>query len=128
MGKLIRKILGNFTSAIGDILFSNWNGQTIIKAKSEGSKSAPTPAQLFVREKFKAMNGLANAFTQVIPFGLDGKAEGITSQYVGSVTVQEGDCGFDSSLSFTIRRVYTKVTPARACTELVECVGKGSPC
>lgn len=113
MGKLIRKILGNFTSAIGDILFSNWNGQTVIKAKSEGSKSAPTPAQLFVREKFKAMNGLANAFTQVIPFGLDGKAEGITSQYVGSVTVQERDCGFDSSLSFTIRRVYTKVTPTR---------------
>jgi len=82
MGKLTRKILGNVAGAVGDITFSDWNGQTIIKAKSEGSKSAPTPAQLFVREKFKAMTGLANAFTQVIPLGLDGKAEGITSHNV----------------------------------------------
>mgnify|MGYP003598064796 CR=1 FL=1 len=82
MGKLTRKILGNVAGAVGDITFSDWNGQTVIKAKSEGSKSAPTPAQLFVREKFKAMTGLANAFTQVIPLGLDGKAEGITKYNV----------------------------------------------
>ncbi len=78
MGKLTRKILGNVAGAVGDITFSDWNGQTVIKAKSEGSKSAPTPAQLLVREKFKVMTGLTNAFTQVIPLGLDGKSEGIT--------------------------------------------------
>jgi hypothetical protein len=82
MGKLTRKILGNVAGAVGDITFSDWNGQTVIKAKSEGSKSAPTPAQLLVREKFKVMTGLANAFTQVIPLGLDGKAEGITKYNV----------------------------------------------
>ena len=82
MGKLTKKILGNVGGAVGDITFSDWNGQTVIKAKSEGSKSAPTPAQLFVREKFKAMTALSNAFTQVIPLGLDGTAEGITKYNV----------------------------------------------
>ena len=78
MGKLTKKILGNVGGAVGDITFSGWNGQTVIKAKSEGSKAAPTPAQLFVREKFKVMSQLASAFAHVIPIGLDGKAEGVT--------------------------------------------------
>ena len=56
MGKLTKKILGNVGGAVGDITFSGWNGQTVIKAKSEGSKAAPTTAQLFVREKFKVMS------------------------------------------------------------------------
>ena len=71
MGKLTQKILGKVNGAVGDITFSEWNGQTVIKAKSEGSKSAPTPSQILVRERFKEMTKLSNAFSQVIPLGFE---------------------------------------------------------
>ena len=71
MAKLTRKILGNVNGAVGDITFANWKGRTVIKAKSEGSKADPTPAQLLVREKFKVLTELSNAFVQVIPLGLE---------------------------------------------------------
>jgi hypothetical protein len=51
MGKLTRKILGNVAGAVGDITFSGWNGQTVIKAKSEGSKAAPTPCSALCKRK-----------------------------------------------------------------------------
>ncbi|MBK8395014.1 MAG: hypothetical protein IPL26_07175 [Leptospiraceae bacterium] len=74
MAKLTRKILGNVNGAVGDITFANWKGRTVIKAKSEGSKADPTVAQLLVREKFKVLTELSNAFVQVIPLGLESAA------------------------------------------------------
>ena len=83
MRKLIRKILGNVAGAVGDITFADWNGQTVIKAKSEGStasiRSGGTSA-LAVPATW--------ATQQVFVYIFTGNGDIFsTSQYVGSVTV-----------------------------------------
>lgn len=77
MAKLTRKILGNINGSVADITFANWKGKTVIKSKLEGSDKAPTNAQLLVRDRFKKMTDLSNAFSSVISDSL--KSQEVTA-------------------------------------------------
>ena len=83
MGKLIRKILENVAGAVGAIAFSDWNDQTIIKAKSEGSTAS-------IRSGGTSALAVPAAWAtqQVFVYIFTGNGDiSSTSQYVGSVTV-----------------------------------------
>lgn len=69
MGKLTNQILGNVSGSMGDLTFTKWREETIIKGKIQSRKKAPSNKQAVVREKFKQMGALIKAMRPVISLG-----------------------------------------------------------
>jgi hypothetical protein len=78
MGKLTRKILGNVSGKVGDITFSQWKGQTVVKSKVSVSAKKPTEKQELVRQRFRFLSELSRRFSSIIPLGFAGSKDTIT--------------------------------------------------
>jgi hypothetical protein len=55
MGKLNKGILGGFSGTVGTVIGGSWKGISYIRSLPTISKSAPSPAQLEQRAKFKTV-------------------------------------------------------------------------